>query len=230
MPTYTENHALLRFGGPAYSDGEIWSCGLRLRHIGGDSAGPLVADTEATIADVAQVVLDYFQRPASLFSAYVRLAWVELNGISSTTGKYLEPNDPVRFEYETSVAGSGTNAAPQLAACVTLKGLTNRGPASRGRWYVPYGIQAATLVTGTGVTPATPTQAMADSAGTFLDDLQGVESGTGPNIWSPHLFGDGVSGPRDSPIADVLVGNVLDTQRRRRNSLEETYYSATNWP
>lgn len=228
MPQYTENHALLRFGGPAWAEQEIWSCGLRLRHIGGDSADPMLADAQASIEDVYDVLAAYWTRAETYSSAFCELRWAELNPISAATGKYLFPNTPVRFE-GAMARSSYVNAIPQIAYCVTLRGLNNRGPASRGRWYVPPGFVAAQPLTATGVVQQSLCEGMANSAGTLLDDLQSISVGAGPNTWSPHLYGDGKTGPADSPVATIAVGNVLDTQRRRRNSLEETYFDATNW-
>ena len=228
MP-YTENHALLRFGGPAWGDQEIWSCGLRLRHLGGDEPNALVAETVATISAVYDVVLAYFTRLESMFSNGVRLSWVELNGISASTGKYLQPNNPVREE-RAPVSGTAPNGIPQVASCVSLRGMNNRGPASRGRYFVPNGFPTGSGVTSTGVLPASVCQGMADSAGTFLAALSGIDSGLGPDAWVPYLFGDGIGGPQDSPISQVSVGNVLDTQRRRRNTIVETYSVSTTFP
>lgn len=228
MP-YTENHLLVRFGGPAWAEQEEWSCGFRLRHIGGDAADPMLADAQASVEDIYDVLAAYWTRQATYSSAFNELRWVEANPISAATGKYLFPNQPVRFE-GAMARSSLVNAIPQVAYCVTLKGLTNRGPGSRGRWYVPVAFVAAQPLTSTGVVQQSLCEGMANSAAEMLEDVQAISVGAGPNTWNPHLFGDGKGGPVMSPITEVSVGNVLDTQRRRRNQLEETYFPATVWP
>lgn len=223
MPTYTENFGLLRFGGTAWSDTEEWSCGLKLRHIGGDAAGPLIADVLASQEAVADAVQLYVADSDADFSAGIRLNWMRFNAISKSTGKYLDPNSPNYFEYETAIGGQAPVIVPQVAYCVTLRGLPKRGPAARGRWFVPTGSRVSPIVTSTGVMPAATALLRANAAGRFLEALQDISIGEGPNTWNPYLFGDGIGGPQDSPLTTVSVGNVYDTQRRRRNQLEETY-------
>lgn len=230
MPQYTENFALLRFGGTAWSDTEEWSCGLKLRHNGGDAPGPLLADVLASQEDVAQEVQYYVADSDADFSAGIRLSWMRFNAISSSTGKYLDPNSPNYFEYEVAIGGQAPVVTPQVAYCVTLRGIPKRGPASKGRWYVPAGSRVSPIVTSTGVMPAATALLRANAAGRFLTALQSIQVGEGPNTWNPFLFGDGISGPADSPLVSVSVGNVYDTQRRRRNQLVETYSVTDEFP
>lgn len=230
MPEYSENFAELRFGGSAWAGQETWSCGLKLRHIGGDALEPMFADTVSTIEDVAGVVEDYFTGDSG-FSGGCLLEWVRLNVISAATGKYAFPNSPQIFEFEEPVSSGKNVGYPQIAYCVTLRGLPKRGPAARGRWFVPVAAAGPPVVTSTGVMPLQLAQPWANAAAVFLDALQGITSGEGPNTWSPYLYGfSETTGTADSPIALVQVGNVYDTQRRRRKSIVETYTNATNWP
>lgn len=227
MPTYTENHAVLRFGGPAHNGAEIWSCGLRLKHLGGDEMNALRQETIDTLPAVAQIVSDYVTSVDTGFSANVTLAYVKLDAISKSTGQYGFPNNPNTLELVPPVTGTASPLPPQVAYAVTLRGLFNRGPAARGRWYVPCG----NLGTQTdGRMNEAAAIALADAAGVFLAALSSVDSGAGPDAWAPWLFGDGITGPRDSVIELVQVGRVYDTQRRRRNSLDEAYTDSTTYP
>lgn len=228
MAAYTENWAELRWGGGAWADQETWSCGLKLKHIGGDALAPMLADAQATVEDCAAVIEDYFSGDSG-HSGGLRLEWVRLNPIDRTTGKYAFPNEPILYEYETPVQSPLNAGFPQVAYCVTMRGVPKRGPAARGRWYVPC-TSPNPSVTGTGVMAANIAQAWANAAGTFLRALQDIESGEGPNTWSPHLYGQSETAPSvDSGIVSVSVGNVFDTQRRRRAQIEETYYPAATW-
>jgi hypothetical protein len=227
MPQFTENHALLRFGGPGFGGEEIWSCGLRLRHVGGDALDPMRADTIASLPDVTGAVLDYTNDVNASFNGLCSVAWVKLDVIRATTGKYAFPDNPNTFELPAPDPCAGPPGPPQVAYCVTNRGLFKRGPAARGRWYVPVG---AAGVDSQGRISDANAQAFADAAGSFLTALRDIETGEGPNTWTPWLYGDGISGSRDSVYVSTSVGNVYDTQRRRRNALEEEYFLATNYP
>lgn len=227
MPEYSENHALLRFGGPAWGGAEIWSCGLRLRHLGGDALDPLRQETIDTLETVAGIVQDYVTDADAGFSNGVSLAWVKLDAIRATTGQYAFPDNPNTFELEAPVPGTIPPYPPQVSYCVTMRGVYKRGPAARGRWFVPVG-QAG--VGADGRMNEATALGFADAAGTFLRALAEIDSGAGPDAWAPWLFGDGISGSRESVISAVQVGRVYDTQRRRRNSLAEEYVPSTTYP
>lgn len=229
MAAYTENFAELRFGGPAWDGQETWSCGLKLRHPGGDALGPMLDEAQATIEDMADIVLSYFQGDSG-FSGGCLLEWVRLNPIDADTGRYAFPNQPLIYEFE-ELQSSGKNAGvPQVAYCVTLRASTiRRGPGARGRWYVPC-TTPNPPVTTTGVMSAQVAQPWANAAGSFLTAIRDLPSGDGPNAWTPWLFGQSPTAPSDdSAIGTVSVGNVFDTQRRRREQIVETYFNATTW-
>lgn len=228
MP-YTENHALLRWGGSAWQGQESWSCSTRLRQPGGDSPEALLTNAQDTVEAIAAIVETYVETNAAMFNGQSLLEYVELNPISAATGDYLFPNSPVRFELVTPAAPPLPAGYPQVAYCVTLRSsLYRRGPAARGRWYVPAG-SAGGAVTSTGVMPATLAEEAADAAGTFLQSVSNLGGVTDPDPWVAWLYGDGIGGPRDSPVGTVQVGNVWDTQRRRRRQIVETYSDATTW-
>jgi hypothetical protein len=225
VPQYTENHLLLRFGGPAYAGGEEWSCGLRLRAPNDDDPANLLQHAQDIVESVATLCVGYVTDQDAGFSGASALRTVSLNPISAATGKYLYPNQPVEFDLGGNVTSSLAAGYPQVAYCVTLRSsLYSRGPASRGRWYVPMTIGSAYSVTSTGVLPAQTCTDAARTAGEFLTNLATLAGPTDPVSVIPWLYGDGVGGAKDSPIDNCYVGNVVDTQRRRRNQLEETYF------
>jgi hypothetical protein len=223
VPTYTENHVLLSWGGPAYSGQEEWNNSVRLKAIGGDSVGAMRDNIDQHKDDLIGAVTAYFQRPTSGYAGNIRLGWVRANVIAAATGKYATPNDPVFWEIDPTVASPGSTGVPQVAHCITLRSSLRRGPAARGRWYVPSDLPIP-AVTGTGVMSATLATARATSAAEFLGDLAEISDIPGPDAFVPWLYGSGAGGPVDAPIVNVQCGNVYDTQRRRRNSIIETFY------
>lgn len=227
MPEYNQNHALLRFGGPSAGGAEQWSCGLRLKHLGGDELNALRQETIDTLETVADICVDYVNDANAAFNGLVAIEWVKLDAIRATTGKYAFPDNPNTFELEAPDTAAGPPGPLQVAYRVTTRGLFKRGPAARGGWFVPVG---AAGVTNAGRISEANAQLMADAAGSFLRNLAEIDSGSGPDAWAPWLYGDGVTGPRDSVINAVQVGDVYDTQRRRRNELDELYVPSTTYP
>lgn len=223
MP-YTENHALLRFGGSAYVGQEEWSCGLRLKAAGGDSVDAMQDMILATRDAVTDAVVDYFTTSGAAFNGACRLEWIRFNAISAGTGKYALPNSPNVWEIDPAVAPPRPQGYPQIAYCVTLRSNIRRGPAARGRWYVPLSAGSVETPTGTGVLPETTVIPMAQAAATFLEALASTEGLGDPQEWIPWLYGDGQGGPVDAAVQTVSVGNVADTQRRRREGIVETYF------
>ena len=225
MP-YTQNFAQLRFGGPAWANAEEWCCSVKLKHIGGDAADPMLQEAKDTVAAVAAEVRAYITSLGARFPVSHTLSWVSLNPINKTTGLYLFPNDAVIYDLPTPARGLSGGNVPQVAYCVTTRSVIKRGPAAFGRWYMP---APDFQITSTGVIEQSVCQELANAAGTFLKSLQEIESGQGPTAWSPWHYGSGKGGPADSSVASVGVGNVADTQRRRRNQIVETYFPATTY-
>lgn len=225
MP-FTRDHLLLRFGGPAAQGQETWSCGVRLAPNAELTGAELLDLANASLESISESVEGYFISPESDFNGLCELEYVKLNPISAATEKYLFPDSPVEFLYEgTLPTGLGGNGPLQLAYCVTLRGTYRRGSAALGRYYVPVG---GAQVTSTGVMTQQDALTKADRAGTFLEQIQVV--GADPaDVLRLRLFGDGLAGPRESRVRLVEVGNVFDTQRRRRNQVDETYYAAATW-
>lgn len=226
MPTYNENFALLRFGGTAWAGIESWSCGLKLKHLGGDEVGAMQDEAKATIDEVRTLTIAYLARATSKFHFETKLNWIKLNVIDASTGKYAFPHDPVYVEGLTQ-GGNGGAGIPQVALCVTMRGDFERGTAAFGRWFIP--ASYAALETDGQLTTAFA-QECASSACAYLAGLATIDSGLGPDAWAPWLYGSGESGNRDSAVRQVQVGKVYDTQRRRRENLLEDYVTGTGYP
>lgn len=227
MPTYSEDHLLLRFGGAAASGQEEWSCGVRLAFNVVPAPSEQLDLANDALALMVEQASSYVASGSSGFNSLCTLNYVKLNPIQATTGKYRFPNSPVEQLLEAPYPTGQVAPGPlQVAYVVTLRATDyRRGPAAFGRWYVPTG---APTTTSTGVINAATAQQWADRAGTFLEAIQYISSDPGL-VLRAQLFGDGVGGPRQSDIRSVEVGNVYDTQRRRRESIEETYFPATTW-
>jgi hypothetical protein len=113
----------------------------------------------------------------------------------------------------TAVPMTGTRSAPQCAVGISLTaGVRPNGTPMRGRFFLPPPSPA--ILTTDGVIDANRTQAFANFAATWLDNLTTL--GHIPQVWSRTL---GVV----QPVGVVRAGNVVDTIRSRRNQIPEAY-------
>ena len=221
-------HLYLQFGGRFFST-EQWSCGLRMS-LGEPGPQNLTSDETRrnwaidNIDDVAQDVLDWFVEPSHANSSAARLDYVKLNPIGPD-GRYAFDDETIEFRWADGEAQPGprTPTFPQITCCVSLLTAAQRGRGSRGRFYPPTGLLDVSATTGR--LNLGSVQTVLDGAQSLLDNLANQP---GPDLQSPRVVvaSDlGTPGPMRNVTA-VAVGNVIDTQRRRRNELVEEYQQA----
>jgi hypothetical protein len=218
-------HWLLAWGGTLAVGEEVWSNSLRIK---GTNPGGQVW-TDAIVNDVLNgYVLDIkamHSGASAQISSACRLEWVKFNPIgpdgryASTTKTYAK-----YFTGSEMVQGAGTAGVPTFASCaVTLKTAIQRGPGSSGRFYIPQCTMPVDATTGRF--SASNTTDMANFFASFIANLGNME-GFDYNSLVPHVISDvGVPGPAN-PVTLVQIGNVPDTQRRRKNNLREIRSSA----
>jgi hypothetical protein len=131
------------------------------------------------------------------------------------------------YAYPTvPIPGSGgVTLVPQISLVVSLQARPDAGLGAKGRMFLP-GVDESIDSTGHIATSITAKYALnlATMFNALNDDtdIDGrlINASRGRNL---QLFGDM---PVNRYVQDVLVGNVYDTQRRRRNQLQETYVSS----
>lgn len=121
----------------------------------------------------------------------------------------------------TNGGGSSSPLPPQCALVATLIGGSGKGLAGKGRMYLP-GVKAP--IDGAGKLSGSYTQRIATELAEFFDTVNSLIGSPGVviNASKGHSKLAGI-GARNVPVNGVRVGNVYDTQRRRRNGLAETY-------
>jgi len=151
---------------------------------------------------------------------YIRIAAVGTDGHEIGDAKIYE---------ETGTLVSGANSqtgVPQASVCVGLRSGSTTGGANYGRMYIPHTrfntpsnlAVAATSTASSGVT-------------VFKTFLSGVKTDLDAQMVTdlvPFVMSSKV-GQASKPVAQIAIGCVTDTQRRRRNRLEETYQFGV-WP
>lgn len=111
---------------------------------------------------------------------------------------------------------SGTQLPPQNSVCVSLRTL-QVGSAGRGRMFLP--ATSSTSLQGARLQTVAAGE-IADAAAQFLENITLT---SGAQVF-PIVTGGNFT--NYAKIRTVRVGNVVDTQRRRRNRLQEVYSDA----
>jgi hypothetical protein len=221
MP-YDRRHVLAQWGG-TLSGGEIWSNSLRLvsSETGNDAAVPvhdeMVAWLEGPAKDAAAAFHNDFNTG---LSSKAKLEYLKLN-VVDINGHYVEQNT-LEYLYNPPVlGGSGAAIHPtQVSLVVSTTTEFSRGYAHRGRFYLP--MPAQVLDAATGLVPAPTAMNVAIAAKTFivaLADQSGPDAFLDMRVAVMSKRGTGAT----NVVTGVAVGCVMDTQRRRRNSLPENY-------
>lgn len=213
---YISDHYYLQWGG-SLPGGETWSCGLRMSPI--NTGAVSQADQSAKLASVVSAVQTFHSRASGGVQVNSRalLSFVKFNAIDAITGHYKYPVTNV--SYPANIAGGYVDAGVhpnQIALCVTLLTAVQRGPASKGRFYVP--LPAYTIGTD-GLIGAT----YATNAKTGVMDFVTALNAIDASNFKVAVYGTKQGVLAQNLVTAVKVGRVLDTIRRRRRQLPETY-------
>lgn len=241
MTTVTIPHIRLVFGG-AFFGTEQWQAGLHLS-AGGMDAAALSTFCETHINDVRDDIKAWAIKPAAGLSSAASLEWVKMNGIGEDN-LYSDPDHVHQALVLPGVVNPGSPnsptdfCAPQLALCVSLRSGIAGSRASHGRVFLPVqGYQPDF----TGHLPANVCNEVAQTFVTLLaaiNNWPGVDPPSAPHVClvtpdSPARAAENgrparpFRAARLLPVTAVWVGNVLDTQRRRRKDIGETYTKVT---
>ena len=212
------------FSGESFGGAEEWSTSL---NIGFESAD--AGDVQQSAVDaIAAMWETFFTNPQSKFNnswstTQVKVARFNTNGKTDLA--------QVRyFGYGTPLLGGfvGNPFPAQISLAATLESAISRGPASKGRMYLP-GIVAS--IGGNGKIVSGDVIGIADNFEQFISELNNSTDVPGTVILAspgrgtpfPGDFSDNYLPPTNARVTRVRVGDVMDTQRRRRNSLVEAY-------
>jgi hypothetical protein len=216
---YKNKFIQLTWGGTYFSD-DIWVNGLHIIDTG------LLPNEEIDDAFHTGTLNAFVTRISEMHtnvagnSQQAKLEWVKMAMIG-TDGKYTV--DPMIVDI-TPLAGGRTGAMyPQLATAVSLRTAKKRGAGAYGRFYAPVALQVE------------PTGRSHPNAVTeFLTLIQGFLTGLNLDLANNTVDNTAVlgnvskvgTGSQDE-ITGVFIGDLTDTQRRRRNKLQENYEGLT---
>lgn len=206
MP-YAAEHLLFTTSGLTAS-GETWSCGLRTR-------GFITSGLDDKAEQVAERWATLIATPGATFGVGTT--------VTNVTARRINPSGVTIEQAEASpnapASGSGGPILPpQCSVVVTL--LTDRpGRTGKGRIYLPALGSAASTIGRIGATQRTAIlNGMAALITGINSDLAGGSSGD-----TARIAVQSQAALVASDVVAVRVGDVFDTQRRRRADLVENY-------
>lgn len=207
-------HKLLTVLGTTFSGADIFSFSVRII--------PDIATEEVTQAQV-----DALAAPTQTMFANANLAvcsWNRMTGLKlapiGVDGNYPPGEDAVEHVYAPSIAGGAAVSTiiwpPQCSYSVGLQTAADRGPGHIGRFYLPS--MAFNVSTATGKVGD-----LSASVGAVIRTwLLAINAAT--DVGTVGVIGKVGSGS-SRVVTGVRLGQVVDTQRRRRNAISESYTS-----
>jgi hypothetical protein len=207
---FDQAHHYVQWGG-SLPGGDEWSCGLRMYV----PTGITPINDPTVLAGVSAAVSAFHTAAGTQISPGAKLTFAKMN-LVGVDGHYVDLTTHETVFASLAGGGSGSNTPPnQVALAVTLETGYARGPAHRGRFYLP---MPMTPLASDGRIATGSRDPVAATAATFLAALNAVTANAKVGVFSRKA---GVAGHR--AVTLMSVGRVLDTQRRRRNKLVEAY-------
>lgn len=216
-------HKIVRvtLSGQMFNGAEEWQTGFFLGQPDADALVPTQAAADA-VRDAWKTF--FIHADSAISNAYsftqVKLARLAVDGL-------YDGSDIVTSSPATSVTGSRSGAPlpAQVALVATLIAGSGKGLAGKGRMYLP---GVSETINSSGHLDQGYCVKWATNLAAFFDSINSDFNMPGQvvNVSRGHKKLLGV-GARTVPVNGVRVGNVYDTQRRRRNALAETYSAVT---
>lgn len=221
MP-YQNAHVKISIFGTSCDGGEEWSTGFRMGQEG--DGGGNFAIPAGFVDSVAAAWQTFF----TTATTGINLTWKTVGvkaAIILPDGKTDLANIST-YSYPAPIVGgrAGSPFPPQVSLVAQLAAASPVGLGSKGRMYLP-GI--AHPVNTNGHISVTEGQNVANNLRTFLDACETAPNSPGYVInASQGRPGVPFTAPVNRRVTQVRVGSVYDTQRRRRNGLQEQYWGA----
>ena len=196
---------------------EIWQTGFYL----GKAAGEADVPTQALADSIRDAWLTFWTNGQNGINQYYLFDQVKCARLQ-TNGKYDGSEVIVSNPVSATPGGAGgLPLPPQVSLVATLIGGSGKGYGGKGRMYLPGVSHSAG---STGHIGDLEAQTVCTNLAAFFQSI--YTNAVTANIPINASRGSTIflgAGNRNVPINGVRVGNVYDTQRRRRDALVEAY-------
>lgn len=220
-------HLLMTMGGPLYTVDE-WSMSIRISKPTGLAANPFHDEIEDGLLDLATDISAWWTANTIIQTTAAKLGYVKLNAIGPT-GLYLDATQTHAYYWAGTLPSTSYAALYPAQVSLVSTWITDaeRGPASKGRVYLP--APKVPINGSTGVWEVADCLAIANRMAVLLNsinDWPGWDAVTEFASMRACVV-SGLGSGTIRPITGVRIGRVPDTQRRRRSALDENYQLAT---
>jgi hypothetical protein len=222
---YAHKIAKVTISGTAFGGSETWSTGFFM----GSPSADVVGVNAPGSQNIAAAWETFFETQAHYISDTFKTVQVKTAMLNADGTTDLDEID--YYTYPAPISGGGP-AGPlpaQIALAATLTSDNQRGLAAKGRMYLP-GV-AIPVQTANGKISDTTTTALANGLKTFLDAVNTAAGTSGSLILASkgrkqanQVNGDTIYiGGVSAFVTGCRIGDIYDTQQRRRRQLPETY-------
>jgi hypothetical protein len=225
---YAFKVAKVTISGTCFAGQEEWSTGFYLGHDDEDALDPGTTSANA----IANRWTTFFTHANAYVSTAYKTNAVKVSLLNNDGDVDLSAIDI--YDYPAPITGvsGGAPLPPQISVVATLTSDNQRGLASKGRMYLP-GVNLPIFPTDPHFSP-TEQNNMATKLKEFFDGVndefnlpgRAVLASKGHKVQGPGGPDDySYTGGITRYVTGLRIGNVYDTQRRRRNDLVEGYVS-----
>lgn len=227
MAVYAHNVNRVTITGDCFDGAEIWSTGFWMGQEGGDAGDPA-----GSAQDIAGWWNAHFTTTAAITSNKYRTIQVKVSQHKASDGKVdLSKVDFYDLNPVTTGNSAGSKMPPQITLAATLTSELQRGTGSKGRMYLP-GIN--TVVGDDAKITVTAQNSLVTSLKTMFDNINSdpdipdrvILVSRGTKVTDAGTGDIHYINPLNRNVTGLRVGDVYDTQRRRRNDLTEVYVTA----
>lgn len=225
LPDSAQKVVHVTMHGTCWEGAEEWQTGFYLGYADQDAAAP----TQAAADFIRDQWIAFFSSQQGNIANNFKFDTCKM-ALLRKDGHY--DGEAVESHPAGTVSGGAISTQPlppQVALVATLIGGSGKGLAGKGRMYLP-GVNA--FLQGNGHITGTAPQDIANKLAAFFNALDADPTVDGHviNVSRGHktdiLGVVSYDGARNVKVNGVRVGDVYDTQRRRRNALNEVYKSA----
>nr|CRY97258.1 hypothetical protein [uncultured prokaryote] len=211
----------LTFGGTMATGQEIWSCNMHLANTnGGATTAGDFASVKSNLPAIGEALEAFVSDAKTNVPDDVTLDWVKVAFIG-TTGEYLDES----YEIDVEATGSQTSSyLPQGAMVNTLVSTKRKDPGKYNRFYMPFTLQGSF---GQWKMDTVTQNDYVDTLETFIRAVNAILIAIDTSDSLLVAVVSNTNGQSAMPVTRVQVGQIVDTQRRRRNKLPEAYASRT---
>jgi len=207
---FDARHFYVQWGGKL-PGGETWSCGFRMLN----TTGHVVTDGPALLIGIGAALVPFHQNVKTSISSRAKLSFVKVNSIELDGTYTLDTTNEAVYGDIAGGANETYTPTNQVAWAVTLTTGYSRGPAHKGRFYLPI---PAMIVGTNGAVGTVQATDLKSTCATLRQAVNSVVPGYVMAVMSRKA-----GNPGHRAVTGFAVGTVLDTQRRRRKSVAENY-------